>query len=55
MAKSFRDRPAEFPVYGEGFDKSYLDGLGALATPRRADGPPPANVKTLPVRRSFVK
>lgn len=55
MAKSFRDRPVEFPVYRDGFDTSYLDGLGALATPRRAEGPPPANVKTLPVRRSFVK
>ena len=55
MAKSFRDRPAEFPVYREGFDRSYLDGLGALATPRRADGPGPANVQTLPVRRSFIR
>ena len=55
MAKSFRDRPAEFPVYRDGFDPSYLESLGALATPRRAEGPPPANVKTLPVRRSFVK
>lgn len=54
MAKSFRDRPAEFPVYREGFDRAYLDGLGALAQPRRADAPP-ANVKTLPVRRSIVK
>jgi deaminated glutathione amidase len=54
MAKSFRDRPAEFPVYRPGFDTSYLDGLGTLETPRRADGPPPANVRSLPVRRSFV-
>ncbi len=54
MAKSFRDRPAQFPVYREGFDTAYLDGLGALAQPRRADAPP-ANVKTLPVRRSIVK
>ena len=29
MAKSFRDRPAKFPVYREGFDTAYLDGLGA--------------------------
>jgi len=55
MAKSFRDRPAEFPVYQPGFDTSYLDSLGPVATPRRADGPGPANVSTLPVRRSFVK
>jgi predicted amidohydrolase len=54
MAKSFRDRPVPFPVYGEGFDTSYLDGLGAIATPHRADGAPPANVTTLPVRRSFI-
>jgi deaminated glutathione amidase len=55
MMKSFRDRPTEFPVYREDFDTGYLDSLGPLATPRRADGPPPANVRTLPVRRSFVK
>jgi predicted amidohydrolase len=56
MMKSFRDRPAQFPVYGEGFDTSYLDSLGAVAVPRRLDdAPPPANVRTLPVRRSFVK
>jgi predicted amidohydrolase len=54
MAKSFRDRPAAFPVYSEGFDTAYLDGLGPLAQPRRADAPAP-NVKTLPVRRSIVK
>lgn len=55
MAKSFRDRPTEFPVYRRDFDASYLEGLGPLATPRRVDAPPPANVSTLPVRRSFVK
>jgi len=54
MAKSFRDRPAEFPVYQKGFDTSYLESLGPVATPRRAEGPGPANVSTLPVRRSFV-
>ena len=54
MAKSFRDRPASFPVYGKGFDTTYLDSLGPLAAPRRVDAPAPANVKTLPVRRSFV-
>jgi predicted amidohydrolase len=55
MAKSFRDRPAQFPVYQPGFDTSYLDSLGPVAVPRRGDAPPPANVKTLPVRRTFVK
>ncbi len=55
MAKSFRERPAEFPVYGKNFNTAYLDSLGPLATPRRVDAPPPANVSTLPVRRSFVK
>ena len=55
MAKSFRDRPAEFPVYQKGFDTGYLDSLGPVATPRRAEGPGPANVQTLPVRRSFVQ
>jgi predicted amidohydrolase len=55
MAKSFRDRPAEFPVYLPGFDTGYLESLGPVATPRRVDEPPPSNVQTLPVRRSFVK
>ena len=55
MAKSFRDRPTEFPVYGQGFDTSYLEGLGPVATPRRVDAPAPSNVQTLPVRRSLVK
>ena len=55
MAKSFRDRPVDFPVYQKGFDRTYLDSLGPVATPRRADGPGPSNVQTLPVRRSFVK
>lgn len=55
MSKAFRDRPVNFPVYEKGFDTTYLDSLGPLATPRRVDEAPPANVKTLPVRRSFVK
>jgi predicted amidohydrolase len=55
MAKSFRDRPAEFPVYRHNFDTSYLDSLGPLVTPRRVDAPPPVNVQTLPVRRSLIK
>ena len=54
MAKSFRDRPAEFPVYQPGFDTAYLDSLGPVASPRRNEGPGPANVKTLPVRRSLA-
>jgi predicted amidohydrolase len=55
MMKAFRDRPTQFPVYGETFDTSYLDSLGPVAAPRRTDAPPPSNVQTLPVRRSFVK
>jgi predicted amidohydrolase len=55
MLKGFRDRPAQFPVYGENFDTSYLDSLGPVAVPRRVDAPAPTNVSTLPVRRSFVK
>jgi predicted amidohydrolase len=55
MAKSFRDRPVDFPVYQKGFDTSYLESLGALTAPRRGDQGMPANVATLPVRRSFVK
>jgi predicted amidohydrolase len=55
MAKSFRDRPMDFPVYDRAhFDPTYLESLGALATPRRVDAPAPKNVHTLPVRRSFV-
>lgn len=53
MMKSFRDRPASFPVYEKDFDSAYLDSLGPVAQPRRA-GAPSANVKTLPVRRSIV-
>jgi deaminated glutathione amidase len=35
--KSFRDRSVDFAVYRrEGFDNSFLDGLGPLALPRRA-------------------
>jgi predicted amidohydrolase len=34
--KSFRDRPVQFPVYREGFDRSYLDSLGPLEKPGRA-------------------
>lgn len=55
MMKSFRDRPVNFPVYDAAFDTQYLDSLGPVATPRRVDEAPPANVQTLPVRRSFLK
>jgi predicted amidohydrolase len=55
MAKSFRDRPADFPVYQRNFDTGYLDSLGVLATPRRVDEPAPTNVTTLQMRRSMVK
>lgn len=55
MMKSFRDRPAEFPVYDkERFDGAYLDGLGPIARPHRPDVPA-HNVTPLPTRRSFVK
>lgn len=55
VVKSFRDRPADFPVYDrEGFDEGYLDSLGPLVQPRRADAPAD-NVTPLPARRSFVK
>jgi predicted amidohydrolase len=35
--KSFRDRPVGFPVYGDGFDRAYLDSLGPLEKPRRPE------------------
>jgi hypothetical protein len=55
MMKSFRDRPAEFPVYDkERFDGAYLDGLGPVVQPHRPDVPV-HNVTPLPTRRSFVK
>ena len=55
MAKSFRDRPVDFPVYDrETFDTGYLDSLGPLAQPRRSDKPA-TNVTTLPVRKMVVK
>ena len=38
--KSFRDRAVDFSVYRrEDFDQGYLDGLGALALPRRPSVP----------------
>jgi deaminated glutathione amidase len=43
--KSFRDSRLDFPVYGSGFDRSYLDSLGPLVLPRR-----PA-VENRPMRR----
>jgi deaminated glutathione amidase len=53
LAKSFRDRPTEFPVYAHGFDRSYLDSLGPLQQPRRAEEQPD-NVAPMPQRRSLV-
>jgi hypothetical protein len=53
MMKSFRDRPADFPVYERGFDTGYLESLGPVAQPRRSEAPQP-NVTTLPARRSLV-
>ena len=54
VAKSFRDRPVEFPVYQPGFDNAYLNSLGPVAMPRREQVPAPENVRTLPVRRSII-
>lgn len=55
VMKSFRDRPADFPVYDRaGFDTAYLDSLGPIAQPRRADESP-ANVAPMPMRRSMIK
>ena len=53
LAKSFRDRPTEFPVYAHGFDRSYLDSLGPLQQPRRAEEQPD-NVAPMPQRRGLV-
>ena len=54
VMKSFRDRPADFPVYDrDRFDTAYLDGLGPIAQPRRADESP-ANVAPMPMRRSMI-
>jgi len=53
LAKSFRDRPADFPVYGREFDRSYLDSLGPLVQPRRT-GQQTDDAAPLPARRSFV-
>lgn len=55
VIKSFRDRQVQFPVYdAQVFDARYLEALGPLALPRRADAPA-SNVTPLPVRRSLVK
>lgn len=54
MIKSFRDRPAEFPVYDKAnFDSGYLDSLGPVAQPRRA-GTSTANVAPLPNRPRMI-
>lgn len=45
--KSFRDRPTEFAVYREGFDRSYLDSLGPLEKPGRAN--PVSSAVPLPI------
>lgn len=55
VLKSFRDRPADFPVYAaEKFDSGYLESLGPLIQPRRSDAPLGA-VTPLPLRRSWIK
>ncbi|WP_415183548.1 carbon-nitrogen hydrolase family protein [Phaeovulum sp.] len=45
--KSFRDRPTDFAVYREGFDTGYLDSLGPLEKPGRAN-PSAGNLVQLP-------
>lgn len=47
VLKSFRDRKVNFDVYGEGFDHSYLNGLGALERPKRASLPERTKQKRL--------
>lgn len=37
VLKSFRDSKAKFDVYSDHFDHSYLNGLGALEKPKRAN------------------
>ncbi|MCB1311114.1 MAG: hypothetical protein KDK29_04125, partial [Sedimentitalea sp.] len=37
--KSFRDSTQTFGVYGPNFDRSYLDSLGPLERPGRANDP----------------
>ena len=39
VLKSFRDRKVNFDVYSDSFDHSYLNGLGALEKPGRANLP----------------
>ncbi len=45
VLKSFRDRKVNFDVYSEGFDHSYLNGLGALEQPARASLPEKKHIK----------
>jgi predicted amidohydrolase len=55
VLKSYRDRPIEFSVYDrQKFDSTYLNSLGPLVQPQRADLPS-ADVAPLPVRRSMLK
>lgn len=42
--KSFRDCPVDFAVYREGFDRSYLNALGPLGKPDRANVSPQAEL-----------
>lgn len=44
VLKSFRDSKVAFDVYRPGFDRSYLDGLGPLVRPGRANSVPEDNL-----------
>ena len=55
MLKSFRDRPADFPVYDrKSFDQRYLDSLGPLLQPTR-DGARPLASETPPAAAARPK
>jgi predicted amidohydrolase len=45
VLKSFRDSKVDFAVYKPGFDRSYLDGLGPLVRPGRANPTPSIDAK----------
>ena len=55
VVKAFRDRPVQFPVYDPmAFDGSYLDSLGPVMTPQRADVPRTTVDPHHPARPSLV-
>lgn len=55
VMKAFRDRPVQFPVYDAvAFDGSYLDSLGPVMTPQRAEVPRTTVDPHHPARPSLV-